>query len=84
MPVQGQERGAGLGQDGGAWHCLPGLEKAQVLPNKAGRFSQVCPVAPLILPGIHSLRAEPHLLAKRKKKKKEPKELIVRDGTLRR
>lgn len=74
--MQGQERGAGLGQDGGARLCLPGLEKAQVLPNKAGRFSQVCPAGPLIFPGIHSLKAEPHLLAK--KKKNEPKELIIK------
>lgn len=57
----------------------PRTGKGPGLPNKAAGS----PVSsyPLMLPGIHSLRAEPHLLAK---KKKEPKELIIRDGTLRR
>lgn len=74
VPVQGQEGGDGARQAGAALLCRPVLEKAQVLPNKAGRFSQVYPAGPLFLLGAHSLTTVPHLLPKNKLK-----ELIVKD-----
>lgn len=69
VPMQGQEEGDRVGQVTAARPHLSVLEKAQVLPNKASRFSQVYPAGPLFLPSAHLLRTVPHLLPKKKKKK---------------
>lgn len=66
---RGQEEGDPVGQVRATQPHLSVLEKAQVLPNKASRFSQVYPAGPLFLPSAHLLRTVPRLLPKKKKKK---------------
>lgn len=75
--MQGQEEGDGVGQVRAARPHLSELEKPQVPSNKASRFSRVYPAGPLFLPRAHLLGD--YATPTSKKKKKELKELIIKD-----